>query len=194
MPSIEKFKESLSLFRIDDNVIAQINEGYSNIDNKAPQKVRYAYFKRALDIMETQVDYEKLKEVFEWNACCKGGVRAMASNTFAKENEYLSIDERIEKIKYVSNMGSPVRNQDGTITVNAVSYWRDGRFLCACSNCNGLNLDYKMSKNYCFCCAGHFKHHYEIMLGVALKTLEIISSPLDSDGKNPCIIKFAISN
>lgn len=43
-----------------------------------------------------------------------------------------------------------------------------------------------------FCCAGHFKYHYEIMLGVKLKTLEVLSSPLDSDGENPCIIKYEI--
>ncbi len=192
MPSIERFKESLSLFKIDENVIAQINEGCTDVDNKASKKVRGAYFKRAVDIMTAQVSTEKLIEVFEWNACCKGGMREKTSKAFAKENAHLSIDERLEKIKYVPNMGSPIRNEDGTITVNAVSYWRDGQFSCACSNYNGLNVDYKISKNYCFCCAGHFKHHYEIMLGVELKTLEIISSPLDSDGKNPCIIKFAI--
>lgn len=49
-----------------------------------------------------------------------------------------------------------------------------------------------VSRNYCVCCAGHFKHHYEIMLGVKLKTIEIVSSPLDSNGENPCVIKFAI--
>lgn len=59
-------------------------------------------------------------------------------------------------------------------------------------NFNGLKYDYSVSRNYCFCCAEHFKHHYEIMLGVKLKTLEITSSPLDSNGKNPCVIKYAI--
>ena len=53
-------------------------------------------------------------------------------------------------------------------------------------------FDESVSQNFCFCCTGHFKHHYEIMLGVKLKTLEIVSSPLDSNGKNPCVIKFEI--
>ena len=130
--------------------------------------------------------------IFEWNACCKGGVREKMSKAFAKENAHLSIAEKLEKIKSVPNMGEPLRNEDGTITVKAVNYSDGEKYLCACSNFNGLKYDYSVSKNYCFCCAGHFKHHYEIMLGVKMKTLEIESSPLESNGKNPCVIKFAI--
>ena len=143
--------------------------------------------------MTEQMPLPQLQEVFEWNACCKGGAREKASKVFAKENEQLSITERLEKIKDVPFMGQPFMNEDGTITVNAVSYYDGEKFLCACSNFNKLKYDYSVSKNYCFCCAGHFKHHYEIMLGVKLHTVEIISSPLDSSGKNPCVIKFAIA-
>ena len=89
-------------------------------------------------------------------------------------------------------MNFTTQAQDGTITVKAVNYSDGEKYLCACSNFNGLKYDYSVSKNYCFCCAGHFKHHYEIMLGVKMKTLEIESSPLESNGKNPCVIKFAI--
>ena len=89
-------------------------------------------------------------------------------------------------------MGEPLKNEDRTITVKAVCYSDGEKYLCACPNFNGLPYDYCVSKNYCFCCAGHFKHHYEIMLGVKLKTLEIISSPLESNGENLCVIKFVI--
>ncbi len=192
MPCPEKFKESLSQFNVDEKVIAQINEGYEEIISKTPKNVKAAYFKRAVDIMTEQVDAQTLQNIFEWNACCKGGAREKASKAFAKENANLSIEEKLEKIKNIPNMGQPVINEDGTITVNAVSYWKDEKFSCACSNFNRLKYDYSVSKNYCFCCAGHFKYHYEIMLGVKLKTLEIVSSPLDSEGKDPCVIKFAI--
>ncbi len=191
MPCPEKFKESLELFGVPDNTISQINEGYEGITSKTPKKTRAAYFKRAVDIMNEQVDLPKLQQIFEYNACCKGGAREKASKTFAKESAQLQICERLAKIKDVPYMGEPFLNSDGTITVNAVSYRSGEKYLCACPNFNGLKTDYNVSKNYCFCCAGHFKHHYEIMLGVKLKTLEIISSPLDSDGKNPCVIKFA---
>lgn len=192
MPSPEKFKESLEEFQVDKSIIAQINDGYEDIVTKTPKKIKAAYFKRAIDIMTEQMETEQVKEVLEWNACCKGGAREKASKAFAKENAGYALDERLEKIKDVPYMGVPVRNEDGTITVNAVRYSNGERYLCACSNYNGLKYDYSVSRNYCYCCAGHFKHHYEIMLGVKLKTVEIVSSPLDSNGENPCVIKFAI--
>ena len=48
-----------------------------------------------------------------------------------------------------------------------------------------LSIDEKLQK------IKEVKYHYEIMLGVKLKTLEIESSPLDSKGIIPCVIKFA---
>ena len=192
MPSPEKFKKSLEKFGIGEDILSQINEGYEEIYDKSLKKTKAAYFKRAVDIMTEQVDSQKLQEIFEWNACCKGGAREKASKAFAKENAHLSMDEKLEKIKEVPYMVAPFSNEDGTITVNAVSYSDGERYLCACSNFNRLKYDYHVSKNYCFCCAGHFKHHYEIMLGVKLKTIEIVSSPLENNGKNPCVIKFAV--
>lgn len=192
MPCPEKFKESLEKFNVDTDTIAKINHGYEDIVSKTPKKIKAAYFKRAVDIMTEEVDAEKLQDILEWNACCKGGSREKASKAFAKENAHLSMEEKLEQIKRVPYMGYPVKNEDGTITVKAVSYSNGERYLCACPNFNRLKYDYSVSKNYCFCCAGHFKHHYEIMLGVKLKTLEIVSSPLDSNGKNPCVMKFAV--
>lgn len=192
MPSIEPFKKSLEKFNVDQSVISQINDGYEDISSKTQKKIRSAYFKRALDIMEEQLAPQFVHDIFESNACCKGGSRAKASKAFAKEFAGCSLDEKLEKIKSVPYMGSPIKNNDGTITVNAVSYYKDGKFACACPIFNTVKRDYSVSKNYCFCCAGHFKYHYEIMLGVKLKTIEIVSSPLDSDGRDACVIKYEI--
>ena len=192
MPSVEKFQESLEKFHVGEETILQINEGYGNINSKSPKKVKALYFKLAVEIMTEYVESEKLQEIFEYNACCKGGAREKASKAFAKKNANLSLEEKLELIKDVPNMGKPVKNEDGTLTIHAVYYSDGEKFLCACSNYNGLKRDYSVSRNYCFCCAGHFKYHYEIMLGVKLKTLEVVSSPLDSEGNNPCIMKYAI--
>lgn len=89
-------------------------------------------------------------------------------------------------------MGKPVLNDDGTITVHAVSFWENGQYVCACPNFHGAGLNQPVSKTYCFCCGGHFKHHYQIMLGVKLNVREILSSPLDSDGKHPCVLLMEI--
>lgn len=192
MPCPDRFKESPVEFQVDEQTITQINDGYEDITSKTPKKAKAAYFKRAVDILTNQTEPEKMQELLEWNACCKSGSRLKASKAFAKENVHNTLDEKLAKIKSVPYMGKPVRNEDGTITVAAVEYYDGEKYLCSCSNFNKLKYDYSISRNYCFCCAGHFKFHYEIMLGVKLKTLEIVSSPLDSKGKNPCIIKFAI--
>lgn len=130
MPSPEKFQKSLEQLGVDEKVISQIREGYEDIVDKSPKKTKAAYFKRAVDIMTEQVDSEKVQEIFEWNACCKGGAREKASKAFAKENALLSLDEKLEKIKDVPNMGQPLRNEDGTITVKAVSYSNGEKSLC----------------------------------------------------------------
>lgn len=142
--------------------------------------------------MNVSIEFEKLQEILEWNACCKGGARYKASKAFAKANANLSLEEKLGLIKNVPNMGRAVRNEDGTITIHSVYYSDGEKYLCSCPNFNGIKREYSVSKNYCFYCAGHFKYHYEIMLGFKLKTLEVLSSPLESDGKNPCIIKYEI--
>jgi len=128
MPSFGKFQESLEKFNVDEKTISQINEGYGIIDSKTPKKERALYFKRAVDIMNECVESEKLQEIFEWNACCKGGAREKASKAFAKKNMNLPLEEKLELIKDVPYMGRPVRNEDGTITVHAV-YYSDGESL-----------------------------------------------------------------
>lgn len=190
MPSIEKFKESLTRFGVDACIASRIDAGFDGITGKAPKKQRAAYFRQAVNMMAECLDEEMLRELFEWNACCKGGARERASKAYAKAHAGESIEERLSCIESVPNMGRAFRNEDGSVTIHAVSYWKDGRFNCACSNFKGLKGDGQVNRKYCFCCAGHFRHHYEIMLGIKLGPAEIVSSPLDSNGERPCVIRF----
>lgn len=192
MPCPEKFMETLIRLNVGSDVISLISQDYAGITSKAPKKTKAAYFKHATDVLTARLDADTLREIYEANACCKSGARLKTSKAFAKDNADASLEEKLARIPPVTNMGRPVLNADGTITVHAVSYLRDGKYRCACPNFNGLKYDYSVSRSYCFCCAGHFKFHYEIMLGIKLDTLEIVSSPLDSDGRNPCVIRFAI--
>lgn len=190
MPGIDKFRQILEDHQVDESIIAQVNQGYEAVDNKSPKKERAMYFKHALDVLNEQVKPETVQEIFECGACCcKGGKREKDSKAFAKTYETLSLEEKLERIK---DEFLPVTNENGILTVHAVYYSDGEKYLCACPNFNKVKREYPVSKNYCFCCAGHFKYHLEIRLGVNLKALEIVSSPLDSGGKNPCIIKFAI--
>lgn len=192
MPCPEKFRDSFALFNIPPELAARVNEGYEELAGSSPKKERAAYFKRAVEILEKELPPETFASLMQWNACCKSGARQKAAKTFAKENAALSIQERLPLIKNVPNMGEAVLNDDGTITLHAVRFWDGEKYNCACTNFNGVKLDEPVSKGYCHCCAGHFLFYYQIMLGVKLKVTQIVTSPLDSNGKEPCVMKMQI--
>lgn len=192
MPCPEKFKETLVKYGVDKETIQLINNGYEDIVSKTPKKIKAAYFKRAMDILDENVSSATNRDILDHNACCKGGSREKASKLFAKENSELTFDEKLDKIKDEQYMGNPIKNDDGTIIVHAIYYKVDDTYLCPCPNFNKLKRDYPVSKTYCYCCGGHFRHHYEIMLGCKLEVIEVVSSPLNSGGKNPCVFKMRI--
>lgn len=191
MPCPEKFKESLIEFNIHPQLVSQINAGYEELVSRSPKKIKAAYFQRAIELMDQQMSFNERYQVLDFNACCKGGAREKAVKAFIKENQQLSLAEKIQKVHMVQHMGNPTLNGDGTLTTGI--YWQvDGVYKCPCPNFNGLKDTPKVSKTYCLCCGGHFRHHYQNMLGIKLKTKEIVSSPLESGGKEPCIIVFEI--
>ena len=194
MPCPEKFRETLKQYEIPESVVGQIEAGFDTLTSKSPKKLTAAYFKRALDILTGHISPETLIRLMAENGCCKGGARAKASKAFARANHDKSLSEKLTLIPSVPNMGRPVLNEDGSLTVHAVYYSDGEKYLCACPNYHKTKRDYPVSRNYCFCCAGHFQHHYEIMLGCRLKPVEIVSSPLDSGGRNPCVIRFVFAD
>lgn len=169
MPCPEKFNETLVKYGIDPAIIDEINEGFEGIASSAPKSVRAAYFSRATRIMDEKAPPDTTQAIYDANACCKSGARLKASKQFAKDNQALSLAEKLAKIPEVPNMGKPELNADGSITVRAVSFWYDDKFNCACPNFNGVKQDEPISKTYCYCCGGHFRFHYEKMLGAKLR-------------------------
>ena len=194
MPSPEKFRETLAEFGIDNAVVEKINCGYENVVSKTVKKVKSAYMKQALDVMNAELTPETVKAVIEANACCKSGARLKASKQFAEVHGDLDIKSRLELIssRPYMNMGTAELDGDGSLIVHAVSYYSDGRFECACPTVSHVKRDYSIPREYCYCCGGHFKFHYEIMLGVKLEITEIVSSPHDTDGGQPCVFRYRI--
>lgn len=191
MPSPEKFHDTLTEFNVNEKIIKAIDKGFEGILSKTDKLTKAAYFTQALDVMSDSLGIEKTREIFEANGCCKTGTRLKASKEFARINDKISIEDKLAKIAKAPymNMGSPYIDDNGDIVVNAVSYFVDGKYQCACPSISKQPTQPK-TKEYCYCCAGHFKFHYEIMLNKKLKTKEIVSSPLDSEGTKPCVIKF----
>lgn len=193
MPSPEKFNKTLKEFNIDSKIINQINNGYEELTDSSPKKLRAEYFKKAIDLLDESIPFEQEIELMDCNACCKGGKRLTSSKQFFKEHKDLPLAEKLQAIPSVPYMGKPELINDHQIRIAAVEYYYNDTYHCACPNYNGVKINYKVSRNYCLCCAGHFRFHYEIMLGVKLKLAQIETSPFDHDGKEPCVFLFDIN-
>lgn len=181
---------------VDEEIVKEIDKGYEDVVSKTNKKIKKAFMKQALDVMNERLPKEIVQEILEANACCKSGVRLKASKEFARQFEDKSIEERLKIIskRPYMNMGSAELDKDGFLIVNAVSYHPKERFECACPTISHTKCDYEIPREYCYCCGGHFKFHYEIMLDVKLELCSIVSSPHDTDGQKSCVFKYRIVN
>lgn len=194
MPSPEKFEQTLRDFSVSSDVIDKIYSGFEKLTSKTTKSEKAAFFKQALSVMNSNLPKEQVKSILEANACCKSGIRERNSKEFARTNQDLNIEERLKLIskQLYMNMGRAELDEEGFLIIHAVSYQPTDKFECACPTINKLKLDYHIPQEYCYCCGGHFKYHYEIMLGVKLDIVEIVSSPHDTDGCKPCVFKYQI--
>ena len=194
MPSPEKFRETLTTFAVDEDIIGEMYAGFGEPVSKTPKPTKSAFFRQAIEVMNERLPKERVQEIIEANACCKSGARLKASQEFAKVHKDDTVEERLRLIseRPYLNMGRAALDADGTILVHAVTYVFEDRFACACPTVSRVKRDYAIPREYCYCCGGHFKFHYEIMLGVKLELCEIVSSPHDTDGREPCVFRFRI--
>lgn len=194
MPSPEKFRETLTEFAVDEAVTREICRGYEEVVSKTNKKIKSAFFKQALDVMNEKLPPERVQEILEANGCCKSGSRLNNSRQFAETQKGCSIEERLKLISERPdlNMGRAELDEEGFLIVHAVSYRPEDRFECVCPTVSKVKRDYCIPREYCYCCGGHFKFHYEIMLGTKLELCGIVSSPHDTDGREPCVFKFRL--
>lgn len=105
-----------------------------------------------------------------------------------------SIEERIRFLNAMDKKSeAPYSriNNDGTLSI----FWnfkKNGKFRCVCPIMEKLEKPTAVSLTYCGCCSGHVKYHYENFLGVKLRLLETVSSPISSGGKKHCEHLFEI--
>ena len=194
MPSPEKFEQTLRKFGVSKEITEKIYSGFEEIKDKSAKPERAAFFNQAVTVMNERLTKEQVKDIMEAGACCKGGSRERNSKQFAKENKELGIPERLVLIgqRPEWHMGSAEIDAEGYLVVHGVSYQSKGKFGCACPNANQKREGVEIPREYCYCCGGHFKYHYEIMLGVNLELLEIVSSPHDTQGEEPCVFRYQI--
>lgn len=192
MPSPEKFRETLDAFEVKKEIIDEIYCGFGILCSKTSKKIKSEFFTQALEVMNEKLPPEDVQEILEANACCKSGVRLKNSKEFAKTHANLSISKRLELISARPhlNMGSAELDENGYLVVHAVAYHPGEKFECACPTVSKVKRDDPIPREYCYCCGGHFKFHYEIMLDAKLRLAEIVSSPHDTDGEKPCVFRY----
>ncbi len=128
-------------------------------------------------------------------ACCKSGYRLTNAKQMAKEHGDKPLEEKLKILGTLKYMGKPFLNEAGDIETVAVGGHGFTGMYCPCWRLKGLTpSDGPMPLSYCACCAGHFQFHYQKALGLTLRLKKVVSSTLNSGGKEPCVFQFEIIN
>lgn len=183
MTAVQRFRDALKAHALDDQTVALIFEGFESVSDKSKKETRAAFFRQAVARMDALLPPETRRSVRDACACSKGGWRLKAVQKLAKEMQGKSLEEKLAALRGITFMGNPVLNSDGSITA---AIGEQGGFACPCPVFEGVESSEPVSITYCYCCAGHFRFHYQIALGVRLATREVVSSALESRREKPC--------
>ena len=149
-----------------------------------------------LDQMDKLLSKEQCLAIMEEQGCVKTGKMDVASRMFGQEHMGKTLEEKIKllveaNIPYTTP-GQCRLNPDGTLSVGG-SDEHGGSYKCGCHEIKKLpQQPTNISKIYCGCCGGLWRHVYQNALGVKLRLIEIVSSSLSSNGERPCEWLFEI--
>lgn len=189
MPSLKKIKDAMIKLNISPDIIEKIDfDADTSGNNPFPVLA-------VIDKIDELLNKEQRFAVMEKQGCCKGGKRDKDCKEFAKKHVNKSIIEKLSLISEIEYMMVPCVNEDGTFTITMSNYQNGvhtGKTTCSCGTIKKLRQPFSVSSTYCGCCAGHFLYHYQNALGVKLRLKEINSSPLNTNGEEPCSFTFEI--
>ena len=189
MPNIKRMGRTMSKMEISPEIIAQMNFDADDRGNNVIPRIA------VIDKMDELLTDEQKLAILEFEGCCKGGKRDIDCKAFGKEHKDKPFSEKLAMMYTIEHMMNPFLNNDGSFTITMSGYQNgvhSGKTTCSCSAIRKLQQPFAVSKTYCGCCAGHFLYHYQNALGVKLRIKEINSSPLDSNGENPCSFTFEV--
>jgi len=190
MPYPHKIKNTMLKQGISENIIEQF---------VFPDSIKLENTIAFIDQMDKLLSKEQCLAIMEEQGCVKTGKMDVASRAFGKEHAYKTLEE---KIKLLDEANIPYRpfgqcrlNPDGTLSVGGYEYGHkhEGNYKCGCHEIKKLpQQPTNISRTYCGCCGGLWRHLYQNALGVKLRLIEIVSSPLSSNGEKPCEWLFDI--
>ena len=148
--------------------------------------------------MEELLEVEMIYQILD-SCACGTGKKEIAG---LKEIDAETLKGKSDAIAQLGDFHSDwdiILNQDDTLTAG----WhikKEKNYACVCPAIvkNKVKVsdliaqNRTMSLTYCFCCAGHCRQHLQKLLGIQLKTKEIVSSPINSGGEKPCEFIFKI--
>jgi len=147
-----------------------------------------------MDQMDSLLSKEQCLAVMEEQGCVKTGKMDVASRAFGLAHINKTLEE---KIALLDGADIPYRNpcrlnNDGTLTVYD---WNQNRssYKCGCHAIKKMpRQPDNISRTYCGCCGGLWRHLYQNALGVKLRLKAVVSSSLSSNGEKPCEFLFEI--
>jgi hypothetical protein len=174
------FEKCFKKAGVNDEVISEIvNITYDENNNEKQDNVNYCF--AVIQKCNETLNFDILAETMFHRACCKGGFRLENSKNVAKEYSGKTLEEKLKALGEQKWMGRPHLTENGEIyTGHCAGSGSKDDLKCSCWRFNGcIPTKGKMHKNYCLCCAGHFRFHYQKALGVKLRVKEIVSSVFD---------------
>ena len=189
MPNIKRMGETMMKLKIATEIMDQMDFDAGTKGNNPFPSIA------VIDKMDELLTDEQKLAVMEVEGCCKGGTRDAACKAFAKEHKDKPLNEKLALMFTLENMMNPRLNADGSFTITMFGYQNGvhtGKTTCSCGAIKKLKQPFSVSKTYCGCCAGHFLYHYQNALGVKLRLKEVNSSPLDTNGEQPCSFTFEV--
>lgn len=140
--------------------------------------------------MDSLLSKEQILSIMEEQGCNKKEPTAEFMLKFRDK----PLEERMNIINAMSLYEQPHCriNDDETLSIFWDNYVKDGKYQCVCPMMSELSKSEAVSITFCGCCSGHVKFHFENFLGVKLRLVETVSSPISSNGEKYCEHRFEI--
>jgi hypothetical protein len=171
------FDQNLKQAGISDDIIAEImSVTYSHSKNEKQDNADF--YAAALKKCDELLDFDTVAEAMFDRACSKGGYRLSNAKKIAKESKDKTLAEKLELLGQLKYMGHPQLTEEGDIfTGYCAGSGTLDNLKCSCWQLSGcLPKEGKMPLSYCLCCAGHFRYHYQIALGLKLRVKKVLTS------------------
>ena len=171
---------------LDKDIPAEIMDQFvfPKTENETPEeKIAFAAQ------MDALLAREQILSIMEEQGCLKHKHSAESMLKF----EGKTVRERIEILNSLSKRHELYSelNDDGTLSISW-GYEANDKYRCVCPIMEQLSKSTTVSITFCGCCSGHIKYHFEQDLGVKLRLLETVSSPLSSNGGKHCEHRYEI--